>query len=92
MDGEIKKADDRFNERKNSAGIYDQEISTEDTSRRVFSGLDLDWEEIVAFHDRSVQLAIEAVEAGVPLGNIVGGLAVDGLMIGILLEKARHGE
>lgn len=94
MAHEIKAAADRYNERKEAAAVEGQgrggQVVGDDVVALVTSGLDLDVGELHDGQRAAIDAARRGLMAGVPVTNIVGGLWVDGVVTGVMLQQARE--
>jgi hypothetical protein len=95
VSGEIESAIKRLEERKLASGVVGDkygELQGEDATRRVFSGLDLDIDEVFEVH----RIMARTVLGGLAEGNnavLVGaGMWFDGLVTGLLIAEARQRE
>lgn len=89
--GELKDAMLRMRQRQEAAGVWEGAGSpvSVDTFRLIFSGLDLDINEV-----RVAKSAVEentrlAIEEGHDPTFVAGGMFLDGLGVGILIGEAR---
>jgi hypothetical protein len=62
---------------------------TKETFRQIFSGLDLDLEEVQVAKEAIEKAARLALDQGEEPGFVAGGMFLDGLGIGLLLAEAR---
>jgi hypothetical protein len=102
VSGELQKAVARFEERKMAMNVFAEEdiaaITDDEGARMMFSGLDLDFEEISALRMTMVEAALDGlrqdaergVETGSSLAAALAGLFIEGLVVGMLTEKGRH--
>lgn len=87
--GEINDAMNRYQARKQAAGNTGTETAKEDMARLVLSGTDLDLEELLSHKREMIATAEKGYKSGIPIGEIVFGMWVDGMVVGIEIEKAR---
>jgi len=88
--GEIERAIERYNDRKDAGGIGEgKRVQREDVSRRMLSGLDLDYDEIQRLKVPLATAPMEAIKAGLPVVEVMSGQWFDGLITGLLLAESR---
>lgn len=92
MKGEINIALDRLEERKAAAAALPDRLSTPEQTRLVWSGLDLDYEEISGLMPEVFASVLQAVVGGVPVHQVGAGMWFDGIAIGLLIAEQRHQE
>lgn len=90
--GEIKRARKRHYDRKVAGGASNDRLAEHDESRRILSGLDLDLDELLKLSGDVVAAPIEASRAGVAPQDLLFGMWVDGLVVGLLLAEQRREE
>lgn len=88
--GEIEDAMNRYQARKEAAGNDDTTTAGEDLARKALSGTDLDLEEILSHKHEMVTVAERGYRNGIPIGEIVFGMWIDGMVVGVEIEKARE--
>lgn len=88
--GEVEDAIERYTARKNAAAIDPAKMSTLEQARLALSGLDLDLDEIVGLRDHVAMDMHGALTSGVPAFEIVFGMWMEGVAIGVELEKGRE--
>lgn len=95
MSGEIAAAIKRLEERKLATGIDGDkagQFQDEDGTRRAFSGLDLDIDEVFAFNVVMVRTTLSGIAEGNPAGLVGAGMWFDGLATGLMIAEARARE
>jgi hypothetical protein len=89
VEGEINDAMDRYNKRKIAAGNDPTKVSEQDMFRLSLSGTDIDTDELMSHKKEMISVAENAYKSGIPIGEIVFGMWVDGIVVGVEIEKAR---
>lgn len=89
MNGEIDAAMNRHHNRKVAAGNDPKTVSAEDVVRLSLLGTDLDFDELMFHKKEMIEVAERGFHDGVPIGEIVFGMWVDGIVVGVEVEKAR---
>jgi hypothetical protein len=89
--GEIAEAAVRMRKRQRSAGLTEQPGSaiTEKSFRLIFSGMDLDIEEVKLVKEQVEEATRLAIEADHEPSFVAAGMFLDGLGIGLMIADAR---
>jgi hypothetical protein len=91
--GELKDAMLRMRQRQEAAGVGEGAGSpvSVDAFRLIFSGLDLDIDEVRVAKGAVEENTRLAIEEGLDPAFVAGGMFLDGLGVGILIGEARAG-
>lgn len=79
-----------YDERKDAVGVGLHGVHGEDTVRLVFSGLDLDLDELISLRPVLLTAPISAINRGANIAGVIEGMWVDGLATGLLLARLRE--
>lgn len=95
MSGEIEAAVDRLKERKAAASIdvsgFGEAVDVE-VFRRIWSGLDLDMDEVLERAQSVRYSAFGSLSSGMNAVDVVAGYWFDGIATGLLIAEARARE
>jgi len=89
MSKEIEEARARHMERKLAAGAVNTQSQDESVARAVFSGLDIDFDEIMRLRNDIVAAPMAALAGGIPIHEVLLGFWVDGMAVGLLMAEKR---
>lgn len=96
---EVREAVERFENRKNAAGAFENDKTTDDDgARMILSGLDLDLEELRIFKEASARAGIAHMNAMLESGTdinaaisqVIGSIWVDGVATGMMIQEGRE--
>lgn len=80
-----------YDERKEAVGLGQHGVHGKDTVRLVFSGFDLDLDEIFSLRPVLLTAPIIALSQGAAAAGVIEGMWVDGLVTGLCLARLREG-
>lgn len=93
MSGEIRAAAQRMEARKDAAQIAGiGQMVDEDTARMIFSGVGLDFDEVMEMTPRVQSAIFIGLLQGLAPTAIGAGLYFDGIVTGLLIAEARERE
>lgn len=87
---EVEEARKRSHERKLAAGISNNATQEQDVVRAAFSGLDIPFEEIMELANDIIVAPLEALTGGIDIKDVLLGLWVDGMAVGMMIQQRRE--
>lgn len=88
--GELQRASEKYEARKEAIAIDHTERAPEALMRLLISDLGLDYEEMLRSRGPVIAGLAEGLASGLPVPELVHGFWIDGVIVGILLERARN--
>lgn len=91
---EVEKAGRDVHAFKMEQGLDGEKLEEAERSKALFDQFDLTWDELMdeGIAMRLLMSATNGMENGVPVGNLIHGIWVDGLITGLQLAKNRANE
>lgn len=78
-----------YDERKKAIGLGSHSVQGEDVIRLLFSGFDLDPDELLSLRPVLLAVPIAAIMEGANVAGVIEGMWVDGLITGLYLARLR---